>query len=32
VNVPNNVIDVLTEHGVQGKDIDTIVWSHHHFD
>jgi hypothetical protein len=32
VNVLNNVIDVLIEHGVQGKDIDTIVWSHYHFD
>ena len=32
VDIPKNVIDVLNENGVKGEDIDSIIWSHYHFD
>jgi len=32
VVVEKGVREILEEHGVDGKSIDTIIWSHHHWD
>ncbi|KAJ4128840.1 hypothetical protein NW768_007361 [Fusarium equiseti] len=32
VDVPKNVADILQENNVQPSQIDSVIWSHHHFD
>ncbi|KAH7154499.1 beta-lactamase-like protein [Fusarium sp. MPI-SDFR-AT-0072] len=32
VDVPKNVADILVENNVQPSEIDSVIWSHHHFD
>ncbi|KAG9074304.1 hypothetical protein FRC06_010784, partial [Ceratobasidium sp. 370] len=32
VTVPKNVSDILTEHGVSLESINSIIWSHYHWD
>ncbi|KAH7240164.1 beta-lactamase-like protein [Fusarium redolens] len=32
VDVPKNVADILAENKVQPSEIDSVIWSHHHFD
>ncbi|KLO90595.1 uncharacterized protein LW93_11015 [Fusarium fujikuroi] len=32
VDVPKNVVDILAENNVQPSEIDSVIWSHHHFD
>ncbi|XEV02894.1 hypothetical protein FSHL1_008181 [Fusarium sambucinum] len=32
VDVPKNVADILKDNHVQPSEIDSVIWSHHHFD
>jgi glyoxylase-like metal-dependent hydrolase (beta-lactamase superfamily II) len=32
VDVPKNVADILKDNHVQPLEIDSVIWSHHHFD
>ncbi|KAF4997924.1 hypothetical protein FGRMN_3515 [Fusarium graminum] len=32
LDVPKNVADILKDNGMQPSEIDTVIWSHHHFD
>ncbi|KAF4344788.1 n-acyl homoserine lactonase [Fusarium beomiforme] len=32
VDVPKNVADILVENNIKPSEIDSVIWSHHHFD
>jgi glyoxylase-like metal-dependent hydrolase (beta-lactamase superfamily II) len=32
ITSPENIIDVLKRHGIQGQEIEAVIWSHFHFD
>jgi len=32
VDVPKNVADILRDNHMQPSDVDSVIWSHHHFD
>ncbi|KAF4446560.1 N-acyl homoserine lactonase AttM [Fusarium austroafricanum] len=32
VEVPKNVADILEDNGMQSSEIDSVIWSHRHFD